>query len=154
VNIPWPAWQPQQELPSRISLWKNKSGGELMNFTSSEEINPALAIKSSAEPGHTSGAAEGNPEMIVWRSRYCDWLRNSAAMEPQDRREFTELRKSSLKTARAWALAFDTNLNVQPSTFNPVDSVTASAYSAFETSGPAHLCRHLALRQVASIPFS
>jgi transposase len=36
-------------------------------------------------------------------TRY-DWLRNPAAMEPQDRREFTELRKSGLKTARAWAL--------------------------------------------------
>src|SRR5690349_16521201 len=37
----WPAWQPQQEPPSRISLWKNRSGGERMSFTSSEEINPA-----------------------------------------------------------------------------------------------------------------
>jgi len=36
-------------------------------------------------------------------TRY-DWLRNPAAMEPKDRREFTELRKSRLKTARAWAL--------------------------------------------------
>jgi transposase len=36
-------------------------------------------------------------------TRY-DWLRNPAAMEPKDRREFTELRKSGLKTARAWAL--------------------------------------------------
>lgn len=36
-------------------------------------------------------------------TRY-DWLRNPAAMEPKDRREFAELRKSGLKTARAWAL--------------------------------------------------
>ena len=37
----WPVWQPQQEPPRRISPWKNKSGGVRMNFTSSEEINPA-----------------------------------------------------------------------------------------------------------------
>ena len=36
-------------------------------------------------------------------TRY-DWLRNPAAMEPRDRQEFAELRKSGLKTARAWAL--------------------------------------------------
>ena len=36
-------------------------------------------------------------------TRY-DWLRNPAAMEPKDRKEFAELRKSDLKTARAWAL--------------------------------------------------
>jgi transposase len=36
-------------------------------------------------------------------TRY-DWLRNPAAMELKDRREFAELRKSGLKTARAWAL--------------------------------------------------
>jgi transposase len=36
-------------------------------------------------------------------TRY-DWLRHPAAMEPKDRREFAELRKSGLKTARAWAL--------------------------------------------------
>ena len=36
-------------------------------------------------------------------TRY-DWLRNPAKMEPKDRREFAELRKSGLKTARAWAL--------------------------------------------------
>ena len=36
-------------------------------------------------------------------TRY-DWLRNPAAMEPKDRREFAELRNSDLKTARAWAL--------------------------------------------------
>jgi len=36
-------------------------------------------------------------------TRY-DWLRNPAAMEPKDRREFAELRKSGLKTARAWVL--------------------------------------------------
>ncbi|HBY62187.1 MAG TPA: ISL3 family transposase, partial [Solibacterales bacterium] len=36
-------------------------------------------------------------------TRY-DWLRNPAAMEPRDRKEFAELRKSELKTARAWAL--------------------------------------------------
>ncbi len=36
-------------------------------------------------------------------TRY-DWLRHPAAMKPADRREFTALRKSKLKTARAWAL--------------------------------------------------
>jgi transposase len=36
-------------------------------------------------------------------TRY-DWLRHPAAMEPKDRREFTALRESNLKTARAWAL--------------------------------------------------
>lgn len=36
-------------------------------------------------------------------TRY-DWLRNPVAMEPKDRKEFAELRKSELKTARAWAL--------------------------------------------------
>jgi transposase len=36
-------------------------------------------------------------------TRY-DWLKNPAAMETKDRREFAELRKSGLKTARAWAL--------------------------------------------------
>lgn len=36
-------------------------------------------------------------------TRY-DWLRNPAKMEPKDRKEFSELRNSELKTARAWAL--------------------------------------------------
>lgn len=36
-------------------------------------------------------------------TRY-DWLRHPAAMEPEDRKEFAELRNSGLKTARAWAL--------------------------------------------------
>ncbi len=36
-------------------------------------------------------------------TRY-DWLRSAAAMEPADRRELLELRKSGLKTGRAWAL--------------------------------------------------
>jgi transposase len=36
-------------------------------------------------------------------TRY-DWLRHPAAMEPRDRREFDALKKSNLKTARAWAL--------------------------------------------------
>ena len=36
-------------------------------------------------------------------TRY-DWLKNPAAMEAKDRREFAQLRKSGLKTARAWAL--------------------------------------------------
>jgi len=36
-------------------------------------------------------------------TRY-DWLKNPAAMETKDRREFAELKKSGLKTARAWAL--------------------------------------------------
>jgi transposase len=33
-----------------------------------------------------------------------DWLRNPASMEGEQKREFAELRKSELKTARAWAL--------------------------------------------------
>jgi len=36
-------------------------------------------------------------------TRY-DWLRHPAGMEPKDRKEFTQLRNSGLKTARAWAL--------------------------------------------------
>ena len=36
-------------------------------------------------------------------TRY-DWLRNPTTLEQSDRREFAELRKSGLKTARAWAL--------------------------------------------------
>ena len=40
---------------------------------------------------------------LSWGTRY-DWLRNPAAMEPDDRKEFAELRNSELKTARAWAL--------------------------------------------------
>ena len=33
-----------------------------------------------------------------------DWLRNPASMEGEQKREFADLRKSELKTARAWAL--------------------------------------------------
>jgi transposase len=33
-----------------------------------------------------------------------DWLRNPASMEEEQRREFTELLRAELKTARAWAL--------------------------------------------------
>jgi transposase len=36
-------------------------------------------------------------------TRY-DWLRHPARMEPEDRKQFAELRDSNLKTARAWAL--------------------------------------------------
>jgi transposase len=36
-------------------------------------------------------------------TRY-DWLRHPARMEPKDRKDFAQLRKSGLKTARAWAL--------------------------------------------------
>jgi len=36
-------------------------------------------------------------------TRY-DWLRNPASIEPKDRKEFSDLRNSELKTARAWAL--------------------------------------------------
>ena len=32
------------------------------------------------------------------------WLRHPARMEPKDRKDFAQLRKSGLKTARAWAL--------------------------------------------------
>lgn len=45
--------------------------------------------------------AEGDDRLAG--TRY-DWLKNPAAMEPKDRKEFSELRKSGLKTARAWAL--------------------------------------------------
>jgi len=45
--------------------------------------------------------ASGDDRLVG--TRY-DWLRNSAAMEPKDRKEFAELRESGLKTARAWAL--------------------------------------------------
>ena len=40
---------------------------------------------------------------ILTGTRY-GWLRNRAAMEPRDRREFDVLRRRGLKTARAWAL--------------------------------------------------
>ena len=33
-----------------------------------------------------------------------DWLRNPGSMDEQQRREFAELRRGQLKTARAWAL--------------------------------------------------
>jgi transposase len=36
-------------------------------------------------------------------TRY-DWLRHPARMEPEDRKQFAQLRDSNLKTARAWAL--------------------------------------------------
>ena len=36
-------------------------------------------------------------------TRY-DWLRNPVKMSPEDRRAFSQLRNSGLKTARAWAL--------------------------------------------------
>ena len=36
-------------------------------------------------------------------TRY-DWLRHPARMQPDDRKEFSALRNSNLKTARAWAL--------------------------------------------------
>ena len=36
-------------------------------------------------------------------TRY-DWLRNPASIEPKDRKEFSDLRNSELKTARAGAL--------------------------------------------------
>src|SRR5689334_1181262 len=32
------------------------------------------------------------------------WLRNPTSMEPNDRKEFAELRRSELRTPRAWAL--------------------------------------------------
>jgi transposase len=33
-----------------------------------------------------------------------DWLRNSASMDSEQKQDFVELRRSELKTARAWAL--------------------------------------------------
>jgi len=45
--------------------------------------------------------AEGDDRLV--KTRY-DWLRNPAAMDARDRRAFAALRRSELKTARAWAL--------------------------------------------------
>jgi transposase len=45
--------------------------------------------------------AEGDERLTG--TRY-DWLRNPGSMDDQQRREFAELRRSQLKTARAWAL--------------------------------------------------
>ena len=50
---------------------------------------------------HKALKAEGDERLTG--TKY-DWLRNPASMEGQERREFAELRRSELKTARAWAL--------------------------------------------------
>ena len=50
---------------------------------------------------HKALKAEGDERLTG--TKY-DWLRNPASMEGQQRREFAELRRSELKTARAWAL--------------------------------------------------
>lgn len=50
---------------------------------------------------HKALKAEGDERLTG--TKY-DWLRNPATMEGQQRRAFTELRNSELKTARAWAL--------------------------------------------------
>ena len=50
---------------------------------------------------HKALKAEGDERLTG--TKY-DWLRNPALMEGKQRREFAELRRSELKTARAWAL--------------------------------------------------
>ena len=50
---------------------------------------------------HKALKAEGDERLTG--TKY-DWLRNPASMEGQQRREFAQLCRSELKTARAWAL--------------------------------------------------
>jgi transposase len=50
---------------------------------------------------HKALKAEGDERLTG--TKY-DWLRNPASMDGQQWREFAELRRSELKTARAWAL--------------------------------------------------
>ena len=50
---------------------------------------------------HKALKAEGDERLTG--TKY-DWLRNPVSMEGKQRREFAELRRSELKTARAWAL--------------------------------------------------
>ena len=50
---------------------------------------------------HKALKAEGDERLTG--TKY-DWLRNPASMDEKQRREFAELRRSELKTARAWAL--------------------------------------------------
>jgi transposase len=50
---------------------------------------------------HKRLKAEGDERLTG--TKY-DWLRNPAAMDGEQRREFASLRQSELKTARAWAL--------------------------------------------------
>jgi transposase len=50
---------------------------------------------------HKQLKAEGDERLTG--TKY-DWLRNPAAMDAEQRREFAQLRQSELKTARAWAL--------------------------------------------------
>ena len=62
MNPKWPVWQPQQEPSRRISLWKNKSGGERMNFTSDEEISPAQNSMTGSKPRKRFLWLGNNPE--------------------------------------------------------------------------------------------
>jgi transposase len=50
---------------------------------------------------HKALKAEGDERLTG--TKY-DWLRNPASMDQKQRREFAELRRGELKTARAWAL--------------------------------------------------
>jgi transposase len=50
---------------------------------------------------HKQLKAEGDERLTG--TKY-DWLRNPAAMDGEQRRDFAQLRQSELKTARAWAL--------------------------------------------------
>ena len=50
---------------------------------------------------HKRLKAEGDERLTG--TKY-DWLRNPAAMDGEQRRDFAQLRQSELKTARAWAL--------------------------------------------------
>jgi transposase len=50
---------------------------------------------------HKTLKAAGDERLVG--TRY-EWLKNPATMDPQERRQFAELRNSELKTARAWAL--------------------------------------------------
>jgi transposase len=50
---------------------------------------------------HKTLKAAGDERLVG--TRY-EWLKNPATMDPQERRQFAELRNAELKTARAWAL--------------------------------------------------
>jgi Transposase len=60
-----------------------------------------------------------------------DWLRHPARMEPEDRKQFSELRDSSLKTARAWALK-----EAMMACFEYIYERPARKHSAGGTTGP------------------
>ncbi len=66
-----------------------------------EKIEQIGVDEKAFRKAHQTLKAAGDDRLAG--TRY-DWLKNPTAMEPKDRREFAELRKSGLKTARAWAL--------------------------------------------------